>query len=68
MSVIEPIRSGEKLMPYINTNSNSIYIALDVEKFDDINRLSEILNENVPVIPQDLKDIYNYFQKFLKDN
>lgn len=67
MSVVEPIRSGEQLMPYINTNSNSIYIALDVEKLEDINRVSEILNDNDPIIPQGLKDAYTSFLQFLKD-
>jgi len=67
MSVVEPIRSGEQLMPYINTNSNSIYIALDVEKLEDIKRVSEILNDNDPIIPQGLKDAYISFLQFLKD-
>ena len=67
MSVIEPIRAGEKLMPYVNTNSNSIYIAVDVAKLDDVIRMSEVLIENDPVIPEDLKDVYDSFQQFLKD-
>jgi hypothetical protein len=64
MSVVEPIRLGEKLMPYINTNSNAIYIALDLAKLSDIIRLSEILIENDLIIPQGLEGTYNSLMQF----
>ena len=68
MSVVEPMRSGEKLLPYINTNSKSIYIALDRAKLGDIKRLSQLIIEKDVLIPQGLKSAHDSLLRFLKDN
>jgi len=68
ISVVEPLLETRKYRPYMDTNSNSIYIAINPEKFNDLTGLLQLWKESEPVIPCELKEMYNLLHQFIKDN
>jgi len=65
ISVIEPIDNGELPNPYVITNSQNIFIAIDYDKLLDLVEISRAFTITDYKIPNDLITDFNNIQQFI---